>query len=93
MTHTSRCPACRYENEPENPRALELPEEFDLEADLEEAELQLLVFSDAEGTFATMRFQAQVLEEIKNYRFRGLPVLHRPGSSFWHILPYFIPEH
>ena len=93
MTHTSRCPACRYENEPENPRALEIPQEFDLEADLEEAELQLLVFSDPEGTFATIRFQAQVSKEITNYRFRGLPVPHRPGSPFWHILPHFIPEH
>ena len=25
LAHTSRCPACRHENEPENPRALELP--------------------------------------------------------------------
>ena len=92
LTHTSRCPACWHENEPENPRALELPEEFDLEADLEEAELQLLVFSDPEGTFVTMRFQGQFLVEIANYRFRGLPIPHRPGSPFWHILPYFIPE-
>ena len=81
MTHTSRCPACRYENEPENPRALELPQEFDLEADLEEAELQLLVFSDPEGTFATIQFQAQVSEEITKHRFRGLPfTVHRFGT-------------
>ena len=54
-THTSRCPACRHENEPENPRALELPGELHLiEADLEEAELQLLVFNDPEGTLATV---------------------------------------
>ena len=77
-----------------NQKTLELPEELDLiEADLEEAELQLLVFNDPEGTFATMRFQAQVSEEIHDYRFRGLPVPHRPGSPFWTILPYFIPEH
>ena len=87
LTHTSRCPACRHENEPENPRALELPD------DLEEAELQLLMFNDPEGTFTTIRFQAQVSEEIRDYRFRGLPVPHRPDSPFWHILPYFIPEH
>ena len=92
LTHTSRCPACWHENEPENPRALELPEEFDLEADLEEAELQLLVFSDPEGTFVTMRFHGQFLVEITNYRFSGLPIPHRPGSPFWHILPYVIPE-
>ena len=29
-----------------------------MEADLEEAELQLLVFNNPEGTFATMRFQS-----------------------------------
>ena len=92
LTHTSRCPACRHENEPENPRALELPDDLDLvEVDLEEAESQLLVFNDPEGAFATIRFQAQVSEEIHDYRFRGLPVLYRPGSPFWHILPYFIP--
>ena len=94
LTHTSRCPACRHENEPENPRALELPDDLDLvEVDLEEAASQLLVFNDPEGTFATIRFQAQVSEEIHDYRFRGLPVPHRPGSPFWHILPYFIPGH
>ena len=93
LTHTSRCPACRHENEPENPQALELPDDLDLvEVDLEEAASQLLVFNDPEGTFATIRFQAQVSEEIHDYRFRGLPVPHRPGSPFWHILPYIIPE-
>ena len=95
LTHLSHCPACRHENKLENPRALELPDDLDLaEVDLEEAELQLLVFNDPEGTFfSTMRFQAQVCEEIHELRFRGLPVPHRPGSPFWHILPYFIPEH
>ena len=57
LTHTSRCPACRHKNEPENPRALELPDDLDLvEVDLEEAESQLLVFNDPEGTFATIHF-------------------------------------
>ena len=94
MEHTSRCPACRHEHEPENPRALELPDDLDLiEADSEEAELQLLIVNDPQGTFATLRFQAQVSEEIYEYRSRGLPVPHRLGSPFWPILPYFIPEH
>ena len=75
-------------------RALELPDDLDLvEADLEEAELQLLVFNDPQGTCATLRFQAQVSEEIHDCRWRGLPVPHRPGSLFWTILPYFIPKH
>ena len=94
LTHTSRCPACRHEHQPENPHALELPDDLDLiKADLEKAKLQLLIFNDPQGTFATLRFQAQVSEEIHDYRSRGLPVPHRPGSPFWPILPYFIPEH
>ena len=65
MEHTSRCPACRHEHEPENPHALELPDDLDLiEADSEEAELQLLIVNDPQGTFATLRFQARVSEEI-----------------------------
>ena len=65
MEHTSRCPACRHEHEPENPRALELPDDLDLiEADSEEAELQLLIVNDPQGTFATLRFQAQVSERF-----------------------------
>ena len=57
LTHTSRCPACCHENEPENPQALEFPDDLDLvEVDLEEAESQLLVLNDPEGTFATIRF-------------------------------------
>ena len=74
MEHSSRCPTCCHEHEPENPRGLQLPDELDfLEEDLAEAELHLVVFSDPQGTFARLRFQAQVSEQIHDYRYCGLP--------------------
>ena len=93
-SYASRCPACRYKHEPKNPRALLLPDELDsLEQDLAEAELHLVMFSDPQGTFERLRFQAQISQEIHDYRYRGLPARHRLGSVFWPILPYFIPQH
>ena len=74
LTHTSRCPACRHENEPENPRALELPDDLDLvEVDLEEAESQLLVFNDPEGTFATIRSRLKSLKRSMSIDFAVYP--------------------
>ena len=48
---------------------------------------------NTQGTFTTSRFQEQVLDDIREYHCTGLPAPHRPGSLFWSILPYFIPEH
>ena len=91
---TSSCAACRFEQEPDNPRALELAEE-DLESlivDLDELP-RFQILGNTRGMFETNRFQALVLEEINEYRCVGLPSAHRPGSPFWQVLPYFIPEH
>ena len=71
---TSNCAACRHEHEPNNPRALNIPLDISLEVlvgDLEEANIQFLVLGDPQGTLTTMRFQAQVSEEIHEYRQTG----------------------
>ena len=51
-----------------------------------------LVMGNTQGTFTTSRFQAQVLEDIREYSHTGLPSPHRPGSTFWPILPYFMRD-
>ena len=91
---TSSCAACRFETEPANPSALELAEE-DIQvliADLEELP-RFQILGNTRGMFETNRFQALVLEEINEYRCVGLPFPHRPGSTFWSNVPFFIPEH
>ena len=83
VERTSSCGACRFEQEPDNPRALELAEE-DLEvliADLDELP-QFQILGNPRGMFETSRFQALVLEEINEYRRVGLPSPHRLGSPF-----------
>ena len=80
IARTSRCVACRHEREPENPRALESPED-DLEllvGDLEEEEpIRIAILRT--GTFGINRFQALVLEDMNNYCRVGLPCPRRPG--------------
>jgi len=51
------------------------------------------MLESVQGMFETNRFQALVLEDLNEYRHVGLPCPHRPGSPFWTIIPYFIPEH
>ena len=72
--------------EPDNPRPLEMPLD-------DSFVLDDLVMGNTQGTFTTSRFQAQVLEDIREYSRTGLPSPHRPGSTFWPILPYFMREH
>ena len=73
--------------EPENPRPLEVPLDDSLVL-LDDLELRFLVTDNTKGTFATSRFQEQVLEDIREYRRTSLPAPHRRGSFFWSILPY-----
>ena len=80
-SRTSSCAACRFELEPDNPRALELAEE-DLEvliADLDELP-RFQILGNTQGMYETNRFQALVLEEINEYRRAGLPSPHRPDT-------------
>ena len=76
---TSSCAACRFETEPENPRALELPIE-DLESLIDDLDEQPIF--TIEGGMLN-RFQNMVLEDVHHYRRVGLPFPHRPGSAFW----------
>ena len=77
-TRTSSCAACRFETEPENPRALELPID-----DLDE-----LPSFTMEGGMLN-RFQNMVLEDAHHYCRVRLPFPHRPGSAFWSNVPFF----
>ena len=94
VARTSSCSACRHEMERGNPSALELPEEYleVLIADLDELP-RFQILGNTRGMFEANSFQALVLEDIHKNRRIGLPVPYRPGSTFWPILPYFIPEH
>ena len=55
--------------------------------------IRFALLGNTQGIFEVNRFQAMVFEDIDDYRRVGLPRPHRPGSPFWPIVPYFIPEH
>ena len=94
FARTSNCAGCHHEMEPENPRALEMPEDnVSLEVLVDDFKKPIRFAINTEGMFTLSRFQALVLEDIAYYRREGLPNPHRPGTPFWNILPYFIPEH
>ena len=91
---TSSCATCRFEQEPGNPREIELAKE-DLEvliADLDELP-RFQFLENMRDMFETNRSQALVSEYTNEYRHVGLPCPHCRGSPFWQVLPYFIPGH
>ena len=89
---TSCCAACRHEQEPNNPRALDLFEEDDFEVLVGDFD-EISMVEGVQGMFETNRFQALVLEDLNEYHRVRLPCPHHPGSPFWTMTPYFIPEH
>ena len=87
---TSSCAGCHHEMEPENPCALELPEDnVSLEVVIgDEEPIRFAILGNTQGMFGVSHFEA-----IDHNRHMGLPCPHRPSPSFWSILPYFIPGH